>query len=66
MVSTLNEVENCQIWFLELPQKMFRFPYFREEGGGQEGEGYKNFLIFYFHIREGEVGGPSKLGQFPY
>ena len=35
-------------------QKILRFPYFREEGGGQEG--YKNFLILFFRIR-GEGGG---------
>jgi len=37
------------IWFLENSRNNVRFPYFREEGGGQER--YKNFLIFYFLIR---------------
>ena len=38
-----------KIWFLENSQKNVRFPYFREDGGGQER--YKNFPIFYFLIR---------------
>ena len=31
--------------FLKTPKKNVRFPYFREDGGGQER--YKNFLIFF-------------------
>ena len=62
MESTLIMVYKCKIWFLDPPEKMFRFPYLREEGGGQEG--YKNFLIIFFLIRGGEGGGLSKLGRF--
>ena len=47
------------------PQKMLRFLYFREEGGGQEE--FKNFLIFFpYYILGGEVGGPRKLGHLLY
>ena len=35
-------------------QKMFRCPYFWEEGGGQEG--YQNVLIFYVLIKGGREG----------
>ena len=40
------KMQNLVSW--KLPKNV-RFPYFREEGGGQER--YKNFLIFYFLIR---------------
>ena len=36
------------------PQKMFRCPYYWEEGGGQEG--YHNVLIFYVLIMGGREG----------
>ena len=34
---------------MKMQNKLFMFPYFREEGGGQEG--YQNVLIFYVLIR---------------
>ena len=43
---------------IEMQNKLFICPYFREEGGGQEG--YQNILIFDVLIREGEGGVLSK------
>ena len=48
---------------IEMQNKLFICPYFREEGGGQEG--YQNILIFDVLIR-GEGGVLSKQGHCPY
>ena len=45
IVNTLNVVKKCKIYFLENSRKNVRYPYSKEDGGGQER--YKNFLIFF-------------------
>ena len=54
MVSTLIVVLKMQKLVSGNPQKMFRCPYYWEEGGGQEG--YQNVLIFYVLIKGGREG----------
>ena len=54
MVSTLFCGLKLQKLVSGTPPKMFRCPYFWEEGGGQEG--YQNVLIFYVLIKGGGRG----------
>ena len=54
MISTLFCGLKLQKLVSGTPQKMFRCPYFWEEGGGQEGS--QNVLIFYVLIKGGREG----------